>query len=148
MRPLRYLASVLAIVLLTACATSPLGKGIQAGVATKQGVETAMREVIRLYCAKIQGDQVVSVPGPDCTPRISKADWDKSAAAYAKYEALQKAYTDSLIAWDKVKTSANDARVKTALAQLRPQMENAADILCTFQSSSSTLASVCTGMGR
>ena len=127
--------------LMAACATSPLGKGVQTGEVNRLFVDSAMDEVVRMYC--VDGKVYAN-----CTPRISKQSYDTALSAYVKAEIAQRAYADALILWDRTKTAPADQKVQTALADMKTQFTNVANLLCTFKTSSAVLAQACATVGR
>lgn len=132
-----------AVVVLSACTGTAVGTAVKIGEINKTGVELAMSEVIRMDCASRSTRGAV----PGCTKTISDADYKVAEAAYAKYEAAQRAYADGVIAWTRLKSAENDQRLAVFADQLKLQTTNAAKILCSFKSSNSALAKLCVDMG-
>lgn len=129
------------LVLTSSCAKSPLGKAVQTGEVNKVFIDGAMDQVVLLYC--VDGRVYTN-----CTPRISQAQYNTALSAYAKAEFAQKAYADAIILWDRVKNAQNDAKVKTALADVKLQFDNAANILCSFKNMASALKDACATVGK
>lgn len=132
---------LLGLFLVVGCATSPLGKGVQTGEVNRLFVDSAMDEVVRMYC--VDGKVYTN-----CTPRLSKDSYDKALSAYVKAEIAQRTYADALLLWDKTKTAANDQKVQVAIADMKTQLTNVANVVCAFKASSSALATACASVGR
>jgi hypothetical protein len=148
-RSVSVIAVLMTAMLLGGCPTSPVGMGIKAGEVNKLSVELAMDEVIRLNCAGATEQELALLKsqGKECVPRITKANYDRAAEAYGKYELAQRGYADALIAWTRVKSVESDKKMQTALAQSREQLANVVAIVCAFKAQSSKLADLCAGMG-
>jgi hypothetical protein len=120
------------VVVLAACATTPIGKAIQSGEGAKLAVESAADEVIRLHLRK----------------QISDADYVKARSAYEHWARAQKVYAEAVVAWSRSKTAQADARVQAALTNLANTITAAAEALCAFKDKSPVLATACTQLGR
>lgn len=95
---------VAAMLLTTACASSGVGKAVQAADLQKQLVERAAVEFVKL---KLKGD-----------PRITPAIYDAGRAAYEKYQVTQAAAADALSSWKVVSSPENESKLQTALAEV------------------------------
>jgi len=95
-------AAAVLVVLLVACATTGLGKAIQAADLQKRLVEESAVEFIKLH---LKGD-----------PRITQAVYDEAKMAYGKWSVAQTAYAASLATWQAAKTQANEQRLNATLA--------------------------------
>src|SRR6185503_19628731 len=97
--------------------------GVQTGEVNRLFVDSAMDEVVRMYC--VDGKVYTN-----CTPRISKESYDKALSAYVKAEIAQRSYADALILWDRTKTAAADQKVQVAIADMKTQLTNVANVVC------------------
>jgi len=146
MRPLLRFPAVVLLILalgLSGCTATPVGTAVKFGQINKTGVEALMSEVIRLDCAS--HDPRGAVPG--CVKKIDEPTYQRAASAYNVYEAAQRAYADAIVAWTRVKSGPNDARLTTASDQLEAQLKNAVAVLCSLKAYSPGLAATCGQMG-
>lgn len=120
------------LLLLGGCATTAVGKAVQSAEGAKIAVESAADEVIRIHERK----------------QLSDADYLKARASYENWAKAERTLTDALVAWNKNKDAAGDARVQAALAAVGPAIESAADQLCAFKAKSATLTTICGQIGR
>jgi len=86
-----------------ACATTPIGKAVQAADAQKQLVERAAVEFVKL---KLQGD-----------PRITQVVYDQGKAAYGKYEVAQTSLAQAISSWKVVSNPENESKLQAALTE-------------------------------
>lgn len=93
----------------TACASSAIGKSIQAADAQKQLVERAAVEFVKL---KLRGD-----------PRITPAVYEQGKAAYEKYQGAQGTLAEALASWQVVKSSENESKLQTALLEVTKNID-------------------------
>jgi hypothetical protein len=89
---------------LTACASSGVGKAVQAADAQKQLVERAAVEFVKL---KLRGD-----------PRITPAVYEQGRAAYEKYQGAQAGLAEALSSWKVVSNPENENKLQAALAEV------------------------------
>jgi len=149
----RWLAWVVVAGLATACASTPIGEVVQTAEGQKIAVESAADEIILL---KLRKDRCVTQAGTDAAkqarcaalPSLSPADYARARGAYEKWAAAQAVFIEALATWQRAKTTANDAKVQDAVANLGPALTAAADMVCTFKASSTTLVALCAKMGR
>jgi hypothetical protein len=104
------LALALVLIIAVACATTGLGKSIQAADLQKRLVEEAAVEFIKLH---LKGD-----------PRITDAVYAEAKTTYGKWAAAQSALAQSLATWQTVKSEPNEQRLTAALTQVK----NSADV--------------------
>ena len=128
----RSTAFTLILLVLAACATTPIGKAIQSGEGARLAVESAADEFIRLHERKV----------------VSDADYVLARTAYEKWAQAQKVYAEAIVAWSRAKTAQADARVQAALTNLGTTLNAAADTLCTWKDKSAVLAGACAQLGR
>jgi hypothetical protein len=105
-RPLtyRYLGLLILLAFIaTACASTGVGKAVQAADAQKQLVERAAVEFVKL---KLRGDA-----------RITPAVYAQGRAAYEKYQGAQAGVAEALSSWKVVASAENEARLMTALTE-------------------------------
>jgi len=95
---------IIATGLMLGCASSGIGKAVQAADAQKQLVERAAVEFVKL---KLKGD-----------PRITPAVYDQGRAAYEKYQVSQAAVADALSSWKVVSSPENESKLQTALTEV------------------------------
>ena len=91
------------LLVVAACATSSLGKSIQAADVQKRVVEEAAVEFIKLH---MKGD-----------PRITDAVYAEAKTAYGKWAIAQNALALNLAMWQSVKSETNEQRLTGSLAQ-------------------------------
>lgn len=108
--PQTAIALAVLLVFTAACATTGLGKSIQAADLQKRLVEEAAVEFIKLH---LKGD-----------PRITTAVYDEAKSTYGKWAAAQTALAQSLATWQTVKSEPNEQRLTAALTQVK----NSADV--------------------
>lgn len=92
---------ILAVLIVVACATTTLGKAVQASDLQKRIVEESAVEFIKL---KLTGD-----------PRITDQVYASAKASYEKWASAQSAQAAALATWQTVKSATNEDRLKTAL---------------------------------
>lgn len=95
---------LLAVLASTACASSGVGKAVQAADAQKQLVERAAVEFVKL---KLRGDA-----------RITPAVYEQGRAAYEKYQGAQAGVAEALASWKVVSSAPNEAKLQTALTEV------------------------------
>jgi hypothetical protein len=93
----------------SACASSGVGKAVQAADAQKQLVERAAVEFVKL---KLRGDA-----------RITPAVYEQGRAAYEKYQGAQAGLAEALSSWKVVSSAANEAKLQTALAEVTKSID-------------------------
>lgn len=93
----------------TACATTGIGKAIQAADTQKQLVERAAVEFVKL---KLKGDA-----------RITPAVYDQGRAAYEKYQGAQAAVAEALASWKVVKSAENESKLQAALTEVTKHID-------------------------
>jgi len=103
------LIGFLAIGLTTACASSGVGKAVQAADAQKQLVERAAVEFVKL---KLRGD-----------PRITPAVYEQGRAAYEKYQGAQAGLAEALSSWKVVSNPENENKLQAALAEVTKNID-------------------------
>lgn len=103
------LVGILAIGLTTACASTGIGKAIQAADAQKQLVERAAVEFVKL---KLRGDT-----------RITPAVYEQGKAAYEKYQGAQGTLAEALASWQVVKSSENENKLQLALNEVTKNID-------------------------
>lgn len=91
------------------CASTGIGKAVQAADAQKQLVERAAVEFVKL---KLKND-----------PRITPAVYERGRAAYEKYQATQATLADSLASWKVVSNAENESKLQTALNEATKNIE-------------------------
>jgi hypothetical protein len=91
------------MLLATACASTGIGKAVQAADAQKQLVERAAVEFVKL---KLTGD-----------PRITPAVYDAGRAAYEKYQGAQAGLAQALSSWKVVGSAQNESALQAALTE-------------------------------
>ena len=128
----RSLAFLLILMVLAACATTPIGKAIQSGEGAKLAIESAADEVIRLHARQ----------------QLSDADYVTARTAYQRWAQAEKVYAEAVVAWSRAKTAQADARVQAALTNLGTTLNATADALCAWQAKSPVLAAACAQLGR
>lgn len=93
------LAAVGIAAVTVACATTPLGKAVQAADAQKRVVEASAVEVVKLHL----------------TGQLSDADYTRAKDAYAKWAAGETTLAQSLAAWKSVQAASTSDRLSAAL---------------------------------
>jgi hypothetical protein len=101
--------AALAAWLMTACASSAVGKAVQSADAQKQLVERAAVEFVKL---KLRND-----------PRITPAVYEQGRIAYEKYQGAQAGLAESLASWKVVSSAANEARLQVALTEVTKNID-------------------------
>lgn len=93
------------VLVIAACATTGLGKAIQASDVQKRLVEESAVEFIKL---KLTGDT-----------RITDAVYAQAKTSYEKWASAQSAQAAALATWQTVKSAPNEERLTTALDQVK-----------------------------
>jgi hypothetical protein len=97
-------AFALLLLVASACASSAVGKAVQAADAQKQLVERAAVEFVKL---KLRADA-----------RITPAVYDQGRAAYEKYQGAQAGVAEALSTWKVISSAENEAKLMTALTEV------------------------------
>lgn len=114
----RSLMLAVVLVLAVACASTTLGRAIQAADAQKQLVEAAAVEFVKLH---LRGD-----------PRITEAVYTQGKAYYQRYYATQLAEANALAAWRAVGSVANESALTAALGEVTKHIDVYLGFVGTF----------------
>lgn len=112
MRQARMFTSILlvcVVALAWGCASSGVGKAVQAADAQKQLVERAAVEFVKL---KLKGD-----------PRITPAVYEQGRTAYEKYQGAQSGLAEALSSWKVVSSPENENKLQAALAEVTKNID-------------------------
>lgn len=114
----RLIAPVLIVVILilAACASTPIGKAVQVATVQKALVEAAAVEIIKLHL----------------TGGLSDADYQRAKSGYEQWARGQRAMAESLAAWKVVASVENGERLQTALAQMATLTDAYLDFAAQF----------------
>lgn len=101
MRPLRRSAALaLVLLLLASCASTAIGRGIEAASIQKQLVQAAMVEVIKLQL----------------TGKITNADYQTAVGAYSKWSMGEAILANAIAEWQTVKSQDNTTKLNDNLS--------------------------------
>ena len=97
----RFAVVLTLLAFVAGCASTGVGKAVQAADAQKQLVERAAVEFVKL---KLRGD-----------PRITPAVYEQGKAAYEKYQGAQAGLAEALSSWKVVSSQENENKLQAAL---------------------------------
>lgn len=109
---------VVAALLMSACASTGIGKSIQAADTQKQLIEAAAVEFVKL---QLGGD-----------PRITPAVYAQGKDAYGKWASAERSLAASLATWKTVKSAPNEQQLSVALIEVTKAANLYLDLVAKF----------------